>query len=320
MDPYDQTLKFDGKVALVTGAGGGLGRVYALSFASRGAKVVVNDLGGSTKGEGQSSAAADKVVEEIKAMGGTAVANYDSVVDGEKIVQTAIDSFGRVDIIINNAGILRDVSFSRMRESDWDTIFQVHVKGAYAVTKAAWPHMMKQKYGRIINTASAAGIYGNFGQVNYSAAKLGLLGMSNALALEGGRKNIHCNTIAPVAGSRMTETVMPPDLLKALRPEFVQPLVTFLCHESCTENGSLFEVGAGWISKLRWQRTNGVAIPAGTVMSAENVGKNWTEIINFENSHTPASINDSLATMMDNLEKGIPDVEEMYKAQYKAKL
>nr|MBA3503705.1 SDR family NAD(P)-dependent oxidoreductase [Deltaproteobacteria bacterium] len=176
-------LRFDGKVALVTGAGGGLGRSHALLLASRGAKVVVNDLGGSFTGEGKSASAADKVVDEIKAAGGQAVANYDSVEDGDKIIKTAIDAFGGIDIVINNAGILRDVSFQKMTQQDWDLVYKVHVLGAMKVTHAAWNHMRDKGYGRIINTASAAGIYGNFGQANYAMAKLGIHGFTQTLAL-----------------------------------------------------------------------------------------------------------------------------------------
>jgi len=240
-------------VVIVTGAGGGLGKAYALFFASRGAKIVVNDLGTSTLGKGKSSAAADKVVEEIKAAGGEAVANYDSVEAGDAIVKSAIDAFGRIDIVINNAGILRDTTFLKMKDEDWDLIYRVHLLGAYKVTKAAWNYMRDQGYGRIVMTASAAGLYGNFGQANYSAMKLAQLGFANSLAIEGDKKNIHVNTIAPIAGSRMTETVLPPDLIQALKPEYVVPLVAYLCHESCDVNGSVFEVGAGWIGKLRWE-------------------------------------------------------------------
>src|SRR4051812_42326975 len=193
-------LRFDGKVAIVTGAGGGLGRSHALLFASRGAKVVVNDLGGTATGSGKSASAADKVVAEIKEAGGQAVANYDSVEDGDKIFKTAIDAFGQVDILINNAGILRDTSFQKMTQDDWDLVYRVHVLGAYRCTKAVWDHMRERGYGRIVFTASAAGIYGNFGQANYSMAKLGLLGFSNTLAIEGKKKNVHVNTIAPLAG------------------------------------------------------------------------------------------------------------------------
>uniref|UniRef100_A0A5F9D553 Peroxisomal multifunctional enzyme type 2 n=1 Tax=Oryctolagus cuniculus TaxID=9986 RepID=A0A5F9D553_RABIT len=242
-------LRFDGRVVLVTGAGGGLGRAYALAFAERGASVVVNDLGGDFKGVGKGSQAADRVVEEIRRRGGKAVANYDSVEEGEKLVKAALDAFGRIDVVVNNAGILRDRSFARISDEDWDIIHRVHLRGSFQVTRAAWDHMKKQRYGRIIMTSSASGIYGNFGQANYSAAKLGTLGLANTLSIEGRKSNIHCNTIAPNAGSRMTQTVMPEDLVEALKPEYVAPLVLWLCHESCEENGSLFEVGAGWIGK-----------------------------------------------------------------------
>src|SRR6185503_1409105 len=193
-------LRYDGKVVIITGAGNGLGRSHALLFGSRGAKVVVNDLGGGHTGEGKSSAAADKVVEEIKALGGEAVANYDSVENGDKIVKTAVDAFGTVDIVINNAGILRDVSFAKMTKEDWDIIQRVHLNGSFSVSYAAWPILREKGYGRIIMTTSAAGIYGNFGQANYSAAKLGILGLGQTLALEGRSKNIHVNTIVPIAG------------------------------------------------------------------------------------------------------------------------
>lgn len=296
------SLQFQDKVVIVTGAGGALGRAYALLFASRGASVVVNDLGVPMKGEAASAAPAQKVVDEIKAMGGKAVANYDSVEFGEKIVKTAIDTFGRVDIIINNAGILRDTSFHKMTKAQWDIIQKVHLTGAYSVTRAAWPYMRKQKYGRVIMTASAAGIYGNRGQANYSAAKLGLVGFGQTLAHEGGRYNIHCNTIAPLAGSRLTETVMPPDLTAALKPDYVAPVVAYLCHESCEENGSLFELGAGWVAKLRWERTQGVCFPLKDGVKPEDVAGKWENICDFTDATNPTSPQDAFGPIMENLE------------------
>jgi len=287
-------------VAIITGAGGGLGKAYALLFASRGAKVVVNDLGTSFQGEGKSSKAADVVVDEIKKAGGEAIANYDSVEDGDKIVKTALDTWGRVDIVVNNAGILRDASFLKMQDKDWDLIYRVHLKGSYSVTKAAWPHMRDQGYGRIIMTSSAAGIYGNFGQANYAAVKLALLGFAKSLAQEGEKKNIFVNTIAPVAGSRMTETVMPPDLVKALKPEFVAPLVAFLCHDSCTENGQLYEVGAGWVSKLRWERTQGIFL--GSSISPETISKNWDKVNDWTDASYPTSAADSVGLIAEKLQ------------------
>lgn len=297
-------LRLDGKVALVTGAGGGLGRAYALLFAERGASVVVNDLGGDIKGEGKSSSAADRVVEEIRAKGGNAVASYDSVEEGEKIVQTALDTYGRIDIVVNNAGILRDRSFARTSDLDWDLIQRVHLRGSFKVTRAAWNHMKNQNYGRIIMTASTSGIYGNFGQANYSAAKLGLLGLSNTLAIEGQKYNIQCNTIAPTAGSRLTETVLPQELVDALKPEFIAPLVVWLCHESCQENGSLFEVGAGWIGKLRWERTLGAIVRQNNQqMTPEAVRDNWKQICDFDNATKPESGRDSIMTLHEVLNK-----------------
>ncbi|KAM9732080.1 peroxisomal multifunctional enzyme type 2 isoform 1-T1 [Dama dama] len=297
-------LRFDGRVVLVTGAGGGLGRAYALAFAERGASVVVNDLGGDFTGVGKSSFAADKVVEEIRRKGGKAVANYDTVEEGEKIVKTALDAFGRIDIVINNAGILRDRSFSRISDGDWDIIQRVHLRGSFLVTRAAWDHMKKQNFGRIIMTSSASGIYGNFGQANYCAAKLGLLGLSNCLAVEGKKNNIHCNTIAPAAGSRMTQTILPEDLLEALKPDYVAPLVLWLCHESCEENGGLFEVGAGWIGKLRWERSLGALVRQKTQpMTPEAVKANWTKICDFDNATKPRSIQESIGSIVEALNK-----------------
>ncbi len=297
-------LRFDGKVAIITGAGNGLGRSHALLLGSRGAKVVVNDLGGSAFGGGKSSAAADKVVEEIKAAGGEAVANYDSVEDGAKIVQNALDAFGRVDIVVNNAGILRDTTFHKMSQEDWDLIYKVHVLGGFRVTHAAWPHLRDQGYGRIIFTASAAGIYGNFGQANYSMAKLGLVGLSNTLALEGKKKGVHVNTIAPIAGSRLTETVLPKELTDALKPEYVSPLVAWLCHESCAETGGLFELGGGFFSKLRWERTEGATIRLGRPMTIEAVKSAWPKITNFDKSTHPPHIAESMAPVMANVQAG----------------
>jgi (3R)-3-hydroxyacyl-CoA dehydrogenase / 3a,7a,12a-trihydroxy-5b-cholest-24-enoyl-CoA hydratase / enoyl-CoA hydratase 2 len=249
-----QDVRFDGKVAIVTGAGNGLGRQYALLLASKGAKVVVNDLGGSVKGTDAAASThpADAVVAEIKAAGGQAVANKDSVEYGDKIVKTAVDAFGTVDIVINNAGILRDVSFQKMSELDWDLIMKVHLKGAFSVTRAAWNIMREKNYGRIVNTGSSAGIFGSFGQANYSTAKLGLWGFTQSLAKEGLKRNIRANCIAPLAGTRMTATVMPAEVVDALKPDYVAPFTAWLSSEQCEETGALYEVGAGYIAKHRW--------------------------------------------------------------------
>jgi NAD(P)-dependent dehydrogenase (short-subunit alcohol dehydrogenase family) len=246
-------IDFEGRVAVVTGAGGGLGRSHALLLASRGAKVVVNDLGGGRDGSGGGSTMADQVVTEITDAGGEAVANYDSVATwegGRSVVQTAIDTWGRVDVVVNNAGILRDVSFAKMEEDQLDLVIKVHLYGAFHVSRAAWPHMREADYGRIINTTSGSGLYGNFGQSNYSAAKLGLVGLTRTLAIEGQKYGITANVIAPVAASRMTEDIMPPALLEALQPENVSPLVAYLSSEACTETGRIFSVGGGYIARV----------------------------------------------------------------------
>ncbi|MCL2779484.1 MAG: SDR family NAD(P)-dependent oxidoreductase [Polyangiaceae bacterium] len=295
-------LRFDGRVAIVTGAGNGLGRSHALLLASHGCKVVVNDLGSSTTGGGKSSAAADQVVADIKAAGGEAIANYDSVEDGAKIVQQALDTWKRIDIVINNAGILRDTSFQKMTQEDWDLIYRVHVLGSFRVTKAAWDHMRDAGYGRILFTASAAGIYGNFGQANYSFAKLGLLGFSNTLAIEGKKKNVHSNTIAPIAGSRMTETVMPKEIVDALKPEYVSPLVAWLCHERCEETGGLFEVGGGLFTKLRWERTEGKIFKLGRPIPPEQIEKAWNTITDFSAATHPTDVAASMQPILGNLQ------------------
>lgn len=296
-----EQLRFDDKVAIVTGAGNGLGRAHALLLAARGAAVVVNDLGGGIDGGGASDAPAQKVVDEIKAAGGEATANFDSVEHGEAIVRTALDTYKRVDLVVNNAGILRDKSFHKMTDEDWDLIYRVHQLGTYQVTHAAWPHLREQQYGRVIMTTSAAGLYGNFGQANYSAAKLGILGLANTLAHEGQTKNIHVNTIAPIAGSRLTETVMPPELVEALKPEYVSPLVAWLCHEDCAENGGLFELGAGWFGKLRWQRTKGASIrPDGVTVEA--VKEQWPTITDWTGADNPGNVQESMMPLVINLE------------------
>ncbi len=290
-------VRFDGKVALVTGAGGGLGRSHALLLARRGAKVVVNDLGGSLTGEGQSSTPAEKVCEEIRSAGGEAVPNYDSVADYEaaqRIVGTALDAFGRIDIVINNAGILRDKSFAKMEEADFDAVIAVHLKGAFNVTKAAWPHFREQGYGRVIMTSSAAGLYGNFGQANYSAAKMGLVGLGQTLAQEGAKYNIHTNIIAPIARSRMTETIFPPELLEKIGPELVSPLVAWLCSEACEANGEIFEVGAGLITRNKWARTGPWMAEPGQELTIEAIRAAWEAIMDLSSVRVCPSIQDSL--------------------------
>ena len=297
-------VRFDGKVAIVTGAGNGLGRTYALLLASKGAKVVVNDLGGSVKGEqaGAQKHPADAVVDEIKAAGGQAVANKDSVEYGDKIVKTAVDAFGTVDIVINNAGILRDISFQKMKELDWDLIMKVHLKGAFSVTRAAWNIMREKNYGRIVNTGSNAGIFGAFGQVNYSTAKLGLWGFTQSLAKEGLKRNIRVNCIAPLAGTRMTETVMPAEVVAALKPDFVAPFTCWLVSDQCQETGGLYEVGAGYIAKQRWQQSAGVQFDVDN-LKLEDIRDKWAQVNQYETGATnPDSNQQMMATVMNNIE------------------
>jgi NAD(P)-dependent dehydrogenase (short-subunit alcohol dehydrogenase family) len=246
-------LRYDGRVAVITGAGGGLGRAYALLLASRGAKIVVNDLGGTFDGTGASETAAQKVVDEIKAQGGEAVPNYDSVSEWEsaqKIIQTAIDAFGKVDILINNAGILRDKSLIKMEIEDYRKVMAVHLDGTFFCTKAAFPVMRENNYGRIVSTASAAGVYGNFGQTNYGAAKMGIAGMMNCVKQEGAKYNILANTLVPVAGTRMTQTVLPPNIVEKLKPEYVAPIVAWMVSEQCDVSGNIFTAGGGYYSRI----------------------------------------------------------------------
>jgi NAD(P)-dependent dehydrogenase (short-subunit alcohol dehydrogenase family) len=227
------TVRFDGQVAIVTGAGNGIGRQYALALAERGAKVVVNDLGGARDGSGGSVSAAQAVVDEIKANGGEAIANGASVTDFEAVqamVQQAVEAWGRVDILINNAGILRDKSFSKMEMTDFRLVMDVHLMGAVHCSKAVWPHMNAQKYGRIVMTTSSSGLYGNFGQSNYGAAKMALVGLMQTLSIEGAKNNIHVNCLAPTAATRMTEDLMPPDVLALLKPEAIVPAMLVLAH------------------------------------------------------------------------------------------
>jgi len=246
-------LRYDGRVAIVTGAGHGLGRRHALELAARGAKVVVNDLGGDRTGAGASAGPAQEVVEEIKKNGGEAVANPDNVAteDGARaIVRTALEAFGKLDILINNAGILRDKSFKNMTPDLFDTVIAVHLRGSFLVSNAAWPHLRDNGYGRIVNTSSPAGIYGNFGQANYATAKMGLIGFTKTLAHEGAKYDIKANAIAPVAATRMTEDLLPADFLGKLGVEKVTPLVAYLVHESNEETGQVYTVGGGRIAKV----------------------------------------------------------------------
>ena len=274
-------IRFDGKVAIVTGAGGGLGRTHALELAKRGAKVVVNDLGGAIDGTGGSSAAADAVVAEIKAAGGTAIANGASVTDDAGVahlVKQTIDAFGRVDILIANAGILRDKSFSKMELKDFEAVMAVHLMGTVKPCKALWQIMRDQQYGRIVVTTSSSGLYGNFGQTNYGAAKTSLVGFMNTLKLEGAKDNIKVNAVCPVAATRMTENLMPPNILEMLKPEFVTPGVVFLASEEAP-TGMILTAGAGVFAAARIEETEGINL--GHKASADDVAANWAKIADF---------------------------------------
>jgi NAD(P)-dependent dehydrogenase (short-subunit alcohol dehydrogenase family) len=276
---------FDGQVAVVTGAGGGLGRSYALELARRGARVVVNDLGGARDGSGASTSLADSVVEEITTAGGTAVASYDSVATlegGQTIVQTALDNFGRIDILINNAGILRDKSFLKMEMEDYEKVKAVHLDGTFFCSKAAFPHMRESSYGRIISAASAAGVYGNFGQANYGAAKMAIIGLMHVLKQEGAKYNIMANVIVPVAGTRMTATVLPPNLLDLLKPEFVSPMVVWACSEQCNFSGYTFSAGGGYFSRIAFVEGQGVIFDVAKPITLEMIDENIDKITSLE--------------------------------------
>ncbi len=279
------SIRFDGKVAIVTGAGGGLGRAHALELARRGAKVVINDLGGTVDGSGGSSDAALKVVEEIKAFGGTAIANGASVTDDAGVaglVKQTLEAFGRIDILVNNAGVLRDKSFTKMEIKDFTFVLDVHLVGSVKVTKACWETMKTQQYGRIVMTTSSSGLYGNFGQSNYGAAKLGLVGFMNTLKLEGQKDNIRVNALAPVAGTRMTENLMPPAALEALKPEFVTPGVIYLVSEDAP-TGVVLAAGGGAFAVAQIFESNGAFLGQQN-LTAESVAENWSKISDMTGS------------------------------------
>ncbi len=253
-------IDFSGRVAIVTGAGGGLGRLHALALAERGAKVLVNDLGGAVDGSGGSASAAQQVVDEIKAQGGEAIANGASVTDFDAVqamVQQAIDTWGRVDVLVNNAGILRDKSFAKMDLADFRLVLDVHLMGAVHLCKAAWPHMVAQKYGRIVMTTSSTGLYGNFGQANYGAAKLALVGLMQTLSIEGAKHDIRVNCLAPTAATRMTEGLLPAEVLQTIRPEAVVPAMLVAVSEQAPSR-TIFCAGAGSYEAAHITLTRGV--------------------------------------------------------------
>tara|TARA_Y100000588_G_scaffold80494_1_gene84393 strand:+ start:64 stop:978 length:915 start_codon:yes stop_codon:yes gene_type:complete len=274
-------ITFKDRVAIVTGAGGGLGRCHALDLAKRGAKVVVNDLGGNVDGSDDGSlSAAQQVVEEIKAGGGEAMANGASVTDRDQVdamVKEVMGTYGRIDILVNNAGILRDKSFTKVEEEDFRMVLEVHLMGSVNCTKAVWEIMREQNYGRIVMTSSSSGLYGNFGQTNYGSAKMGVVGLMNTLKLEGAKYNIKCNTLAPLAGTRMTEDLMPGDVLDQIKPDYVTPAVTYMVSEDAP-TGVIIAAGAGVFSRVMVHETTGIYLGTGEDMTAENIEANWDQI------------------------------------------
>lgn len=288
-------IRYDGRVAVITGAGGGLGRSYALYLAARGAKIVVNDLGGTTDGQGNDTKAADGVVTELQALGAEAVANYDSVATaagGDSIIQTAMDAFGTVDIVINNAGILRDASLVKMSAENFDALIDVHLKGAFYVTQPAFRVMKEKAYGRIVYTASGAGVFGNFGQANYAAAKMGLVGLSSVTAIEGAKYNIKSNVITPIARTRLTEGVMGATG-EMFAPEFIAPMVAYLVSENCEYSHEIINVGAGRYSRVFIASAPGWNAPAGTTPSVEDVRDQLATITSTGGYKIPASASDA---------------------------
>ena len=287
-------VSFENRVVIVTGAGNGLGKAYALELGKRGAKVVVNDLGGAVDGSGSGNSPADDVVNEIIENGGEAVANYDSVATkdgGESIVQTAVDSFGTVDAVINNAGILRDKSFANMTEEEFSLIIEVHLKGTYFVTQPAFKIMKENNYGRIVNVASPSGLFGNFGQTNYGAAKMGIVGLTNVLAIEGAKYNIKVNVIAPTAYTRMTEALLPEDVGKLFSAELVTPMVTYLASEACEPTHEIFGVAAGRFARIGIITHEGYVNTEATV---EDIANNIEEIRTITDGSYPLSNEDEL--------------------------
>ena len=294
-------LGYDGKVAIITGAGGGLGRQHALLMASRGALVVVNDLGGAVDGSGSDKGAAQKVVDEIISLGGEAVADTNSVSTpegGEAIVAGAVKAFGRVDIVINNAGILRDKSFHNMDPSLMNPVFDVHLKGAFHVTQPAFVLMREQGYGRIVSTSSAAGIFGNFGQTNYGAAKMGLVGFTRVLAVEGAKYNIKANAIAPLALTRMTESLFSGAMAEKLQPGLISPIVAYLAHEECPVSGEVYSVGGGRGARVFIAETEGYHNPN---LTMEDVRDNFAQIRNEEGYKVPANIGEETSMFLPYL-------------------
>lgn len=278
------------KVVLITGAGAGLGKTYAVEFAKRGAIVAVSDV---------NVFAAEKVALEASTYGAKTMAIGNAVSEAREIVKKVVEKFGRIDVLINNAGILRDRSFAKITHAEWSQVYDVHLRGTFLMCQAVWPLMTAQKCGRIINTTSAVGLYGNFGQANYAAAKAGIWGLSNTLAIEGAKNGILVNTIAPNAGTAMTATIMPADIVSLLKPEFVAPMVLYLASDHCKITGQVIEVGSGWHSKIRWQQSAGMFF-AFDDLTVERIASKWTSIVDFcpQKAVYPTKINDSIQRIL----------------------
>jgi NAD(P)-dependent dehydrogenase (short-subunit alcohol dehydrogenase family) len=294
-------LGYDGRVAIITGAGGGLGWEHAKLLASRGARLVVNDLGGAVDGSGSDQGIAEQRAGEIEALGGVAVASTDSVATpegGAAIVQTALDAFGQVDIVVNNAGILRDKSFHNMEPEMVEAVLDVHLRGAFNVTRPAWIKMREQSYGRIVNTSSNSGILGNFGQANYGAAKMGLVGFTRVLAAEGTKYNIKVNALAPVARTRMTEDILGP-LAEKLDPAQVSPLVAWLVHEDCPVSGEIYSAAGGRVARFFIGMTQGFTHPG--QLTPEEVRDHFDEIRDPEGYTIPVGTGDELKAVLKAL-------------------
>ena len=301
-------LGFDGRVAVITGAGGGLGREHALLLASRGAQVVVNDLGGDVSGEGGDAGPAERVAKEIESLGGVAVANTDSVATpegGQAIIDQALEVYGRVDIVINNAGILRDRTFQKMEPDLLGPVIDVHLKGAFHVTRPAWIKMREQGYGRVVSTSSTSGIFGNFGQTNYGAAKAGLVGLTRVLAVEGAKYNIKANAIAPVASTRMTQD-LGGSVGKTLDPGLVSPTVAWLAHEDCPVSGEIYSVGGGRVARVFIAVTPGYVKLDGRI-TLEDVRDHWDEIRNEEGYLVPKNTPEETALFRKYLKQDKPE-------------
>lgn len=299
----------------MTGGARGIGREYAELLASRGANVMINDFGGNRAGETEANGKTfvEQVANEIQGKFGQTkiVSNSSSVSDPQavhQLVESTMNQFGRIDILINNAGILRDRSFAKMTIDDWDQVYQVHLRGSFLVSHACWPIMRGQSYGRIIMTSSTSGLYGNFGQANYSAAKMGLIGLSNTLAIEGAKNNVHCNVIVPMAASRLTEDIIPETLASKLKPDYISPMTVWLCHERCKANGEIFEAAGRWFGRHKLIRSRGKFIPdlygKGSETSLEHIEKNFESISSFEGDQSEVdSFQTHLAALISTLEE-----------------